>query len=114
VKILYFILIALISLLSVVAGLAKVLQVPQEVQFLQMFGFNSTLVISYGVIQVCGGILLAIPKTIKIGATITMFAFGLSTLLIGINGDYIFALISLLPIALTALIFKQSSQLAAK
>lgn len=109
-KILNIVLVAMIALLSIAAGVAKVIESPQEVQFLQGFGFNSMLIIAYGVVQIVGGILLAIPKTIKLGAIIIMLAFALSTLLIFIGGYTMYALASLLPIVLTGFIFWQSSK----
>jgi hypothetical protein len=108
VKVIHLIVIAIIALLSIAAGMAKLLELPQEVQFLKGFGFNSMLIISYGLVQVIGGVILTIPKTLKLGAIITVFAFTLSSLLIALSGNYIFALISLLPVAMTVWIYWQS------
>jgi len=112
VKILHWVLVAIIALLGIGAGVAKILESPEEVQFLETFGFNSILIVLYGLVQVIGGTLLAIPKTVKLGSIITILAFALSTILIAISGNYVFALFSLLPIAFTALIFWQSNQLS--
>jgi len=109
-KILNMILVVLIVLLSIAAGFAKVLETPQEVEFLQSFGFTSTLIIAYGLVQITGGALLAIPNTVKPGAIITILAFGLSTVLILIGGDLMFGLASMMPILLTCLIFWQSNK----
>ncbi|WP_394176057.1 DoxX family protein [Thalassotalea litorea] len=109
-KILNIVLIAFITLLSIAAGFAKVMEMPQEVQFLQGFGFNSTLVIAYGLLQITGGVLLMLPRTIRLGALITIFSFGLSAILIFISGNTIFAFASLLPIAMTAYILWQSGK----
>lgn len=109
-KILNIVLVVLITLLSIAAGIAKVMEMPQEVQFLNQFGFNSTLVIAYGLVQILGGVLLAVPKTLKLGAIITVLAFSLSTILLFVSGDFIFGLVSLIPIVLTSIIFWQSTQ----
>lgn len=111
-KILNMISITLIALLSVAAGFAKVMGAPQEVAFLQSFGFTSMLIIAYGSVQIAGGILLAIPNTKKLGAMIAMLAFGLSTVLIFISGNLMFGFISLFPILLACFIFWQSSRIA--
>ncbi|TLU61354.1 hypothetical protein FE810_15190 [Thalassotalea litorea] len=111
-KILHLALIVIITLLAIAAGMAKLLGSPQEVQFLKGFGFNSLLIMIYGLVQVTGGVLLVIPKTLKLGATITVFAFSLSCILIAVSGNYAFFLISILPIAITAFIFWQSSKFA--
>jgi hypothetical protein len=110
VKILHLILVAIIALLSIAAGAAKIFQSPEEVQFLEGFGFSQKLILIYGLVQVIGGILLAIPKTLKVGSIITIFAFTLASILIALSGNYVFSLISLLPIAMTVFIFWQSSQ----
>ncbi|XOV77999.1 MAG: hypothetical protein ACFHVJ_13730 [Aestuariibacter sp.] len=103
-KILTIALIAIVALLSIAAGLAKLMAVPEEVQFLQQFGFNALAISLYGVIQVSAGLLLSIPKSRMIGVAITIVAFGLSTVLIFVSGNYIFGLVSLLPIALVIVI----------
>ena len=110
-KVLQLILVVIICLLSIAAGAAKVLQSPEEVQFLQGFGFNTTLIISYGLIQVAGGVLLAISKTRKLGALVTIVGFAISTILIGMAGNLGFAAISLLPILVISFIFWQASRM---
>jgi hypothetical protein len=108
VKIVNVLLIALVALLSIAAGVAKVLEVPQELEFLKGFGFSLELIIFYGLFQILGGALLAIPKTLKLGAIITTLSFTLSTVLIFIGGNLTFGLASLLPIIFTNIIYWQS------
>lgn len=109
-KALTMVLVVLITLLSIAAGAAKVLQAPQEVAFLQSFGLSSPLIIAYGLVQLTGGILLAIPKTRKHGALVTISAFGLSSVFIFISGNYMFGVVSLIPVLLTGLIVRLSDQ----
>lgn len=109
-KILNLVLIAVIALLGIAAGVAKVMGAPEEVQFLEGFGFNSMLIVLYGLTQIVGGVLLAIPKTLKLGAIITILGFSFSTALISISGNYAFALASLLPIIITVFILWQSNK----
>lgn len=103
-KILTITLIAVVSLLSIAAGMAKLMAVPEEVEFLRQFGFNSVAITLYGVIQVLAGLLLSIPKSRMMGVATTIVAFGLSTVLIFVSGNYIFGLVSLIPIALVVVI----------
>lgn len=110
-KILNIILMVLLVVLSMAAGAAKVMGVPQEVQFLQGFGFSASLIMVYGVIQIAGGVLFAVPKTFNLGAWITILAFALSSVLIFISGNFIFAFASLLPIVLTVYVVWQSIRL---
>lgn len=102
-KILHWILVILVVFVAVSAGLAKAFQIPQEVQFLSLFGFNVALIIVYGIVQTLGGILMLIPKTLTLGALITTLAFILSSVLILISGDLMFFIVSLIPVALTYL-----------
>jgi hypothetical protein len=114
VKILNIILVALITLLSIAAGVAKVLESPQEVEFLQGFGFTPLPIITFGLVQIVGGVLLAAPKTKKLGAIITILAFGVSTLLIFISGNSMFGLASMVPILLICVILWHSSKVTHK
>tara|TARA_R110000751_G_scaffold76881_1_gene155092 strand:- start:4976 stop:5356 length:381 start_codon:yes stop_codon:yes gene_type:complete len=106
-------LIVIISLLSLFAGIAKVIHSPDEVQFLQHFMFNDFAIILYGVIQIFAAALLSMGlffsynKVAKVGAVFVALAFLLSSVLIFVSGNFMFALISLLPVACTALIIRQ-------
>lgn len=106
-------LIVITSLLSLFAGIAKVIHSPDEVEFLQDFMFNDFAITLYGVIQIFAAALLSIGqlfshhKVAKVGAVFVALAFLLSSVLIFVSGNFIFALISLLPVACTALIIRQ-------
>ena len=63
---------------------------------------------AFGVIQVLGGVLLVPPKTRMIGAVLATFALFVSAVLIFLNGNLQFALISLLPVLLGCVIIFQS------
>lgn len=110
-KILQMVLIGLIVLLSIAAGSAKVMNAPQEVEFLKSFGFSDVLILIYGVVQITSGLLLAWPKTRNVGVVATSLAFMLSSSLIFIKGDLIFGFISLIPIAISGYIYLYSAQL---
>ncbi|WP_343861569.1 hypothetical protein [Aliiglaciecola litoralis] len=109
-KILNLLLIGLVALLSVAAGIAKVIESPQEVAFLQEFGLSTTLIITYGMIQILGGVLMALSRTRKYGALITIATFALSSVLLFLADNTSFGLVSLLPVALTGLIYWQTSK----
>mgnify|MGYP003629415553 CR=1 FL=1 len=106
-------LIVITSLLSLFAGIAKVTHSPDEVEFLQDFMFNDFAITLYGVIQIFAAALLSIGqlfshhKVAKVGAVFVALAFLLSSVLIFVSGNFIFALISLLPVACAALIIRQ-------
>lgn len=109
-KIVRFLVISIVALLSIAAGLAKVMQTTQEMEFLQGLGLTPGLIVVFGLVQISGGLLLVIPKTRMVGAVITASAFAVSTVLIFIGGNLAFGLFSLLPIALAGAIIYLSAR----
>ena len=107
-KVINIVLTTLIVLLSVAAGLAKVTQVPQEVEFLTGLGFNPTLILIFGFLQIVGGILTAIPITKLFGSAIVVIGFLVSAALVLVNGNVIFGLISMIPVIITGFIMYQA------
>ena len=99
--------IATVALLSIAAGLAKVMQAPQEVEFLQSFGLSSVLIVAFGLVQVSGGVLLVPQKTRLPGAVLAALALVVSTILIFVGGNLVFGLVSMLPVALACVIIYQ-------
>ena len=110
-KIVNFLIIAIIALLSIAAGLAKVMQTPQELEFLQGFGLSSALIVAFGLVQILGGVLLVLKKTRMLGAVLAASALVVSTVLILIGGNLAFGLVSILPIALACVIIYQSARI---
>jgi len=109
-KIVNILIIAIVALLSVAAGLAKVMQTQQEVEFLQGFGLSTALIVAFGLIQILGGVLLVPRKTRLPGAVLVTSAFVVSTVLILIGGNLAFGLVSIIPIALASVIIYQSAR----
>ena len=91
----------LLAALSVAAGIPKVMQMPQELGFLQPLGFSPIAISVLGVVQVLGGILLLLRKTRLPGATLAGLAFLISSVAIFVGGNMQFGLISLLPFAVS-------------
>ena len=98
----------LIGLLSLAAGGAKIALVPQEVVFLSQFGFVKGHTVSFGVVQVVGGLLMLIPKTRLIGALIAAAGFALSVALLMAAGNMAFAGVSLMPVLLAGFVAYQA------
>ena len=109
-KIVNILIIAIIALLSIAAGLAKVMQTQQELEFLQGVGLSSALIVAFGLVQISGGLLLVPRKTRMIGAVLATSALVVSTALIFIGGNLAFGLFSILPIALACVIIYQSAR----
>ena len=107
-KIINGLIIAIVALLSIAAGLAKVMQTQQEMEFLQGAGLSPALIVIFGLVQIAGGILLIPQKTRLIGALLATSALVVSTILIFIGGNLVFGLFSTLPIALAGFVIYQS------
>ena len=109
-KIVNIVIIAIIALLSIAAGLAKVMQNQQEMEFLQSFGLSSFLIVAFGLIQIAGGVLLVPRKTRMTGGVLAALALLVSAVLIFVGGNLVFGLVSLIPVALACLIIYQSAR----
>jgi len=103
-KITIKILTAIIILLSIGAGLAKVMQVPQEVAFLEGVGLTTLMIIAFGVFQILGGLLTAIPKSKFYGSVIVIVGFIISTILIFLTENVKFGMISMVPVILAGVV----------
>ena len=112
-KIVNILIIAIVALLSIAAGLAKVMQTPQEMEFLQSFGLSSALIVAFGLVQISGGVLLVPQKTRMLGAVLATTALVVSTVLIFVGGNFVFGLVSILPIALACVIIYQTARTTA-
>lgn len=89
-----------LAALSIAAGVPKIMQMPQELQFLSSIGLNGVLVSVVGAVQVLGGVLLVPLKTRLPGAAVAEMAFILSSVAIFMSGNTQFGIISLLPVLL--------------
>jgi len=110
-KIVNGLIVALIALLSIAAGLAKVMQTPQEMEFLQGLGLSPIVIVVFGLVQVAGGVLLAPIKTRMPGAVLAATAFVISTALLFIGGNLMFGLVSVIPIALAGVIIYRAARI---
>lgn len=93
-----------LAALGVAAAVPKVLQMPQELEFLSAVGFSAIAVSVLGVAQLAGGVLLLWEKSRLLGAVLTGLALLMSSVAIFLGGNTQFGLISLLPIVLTIVV----------
>ena len=110
-KIINLLIVVIIALLSIAAGLAKVMQTQQEMEFLQGLGLNSFLIVGFGLVQIIGGVLLVPKRTRMPGAILVALALVVSTALIFIGGNFAFGLFSIMPIALVGVIIYQTARI---
>lgn len=98
------VIVVLLVLLGAAAGVAKILQAPQELQFFEQLGLGGMAVVAFGVVQFAGAVLLALPRTRFAGAIISDLMFTLSALMILLSGAIGFGLLALLPAILAGFI----------
>jgi len=93
-----------LGLLSVAAGIPKILQMPQELGFLNSIGLSGIAVSILGVVQLAGGIMLFWSQSRLVGALLAGLALLVSSVAIFSSGDSGFGLISLLPIVVSIIV----------
>lgn len=93
-----------LAILSAAASIPKILQMPQELEFLSAIGISGVGVSILGVVQLVGGILL-LPKRLRLlGAGLAAMAFLVSSMALFYGGKTPFGLVSLLPVLATIIV----------
>jgi len=93
-------------LLAIASGVAKVMLMPQDVNLFGQYGFTNHILIAFGISQLIGGVLLAIPKTRLLGAIIVGVTFLISAAILVISGNIPMAIVTLIFVALLAFVLK--------
>jgi len=107
VRYLWNLVIAVLALLAVSSGIAKIMQMPQDVEFFGRYGFNSSMVIGFGVLQLVGGVLLVFKKTRITGSVIVFLTFLLSLVFLLLDANLPFSIASIFAmIALAAVVVR--------
>lgn len=96
-KIFKYVLLALLVLMSFMAGIAKLTEMPHEVEFFELASISSALLFPFGVFQLFGAAFAVNPKTRKMGLINMAVAFLTSVVLIYLSGDVVFAVMSIIP-----------------
>lgn len=111
----------LLALLGVAAGIAKMLQTPQEMAFFQgQLGFNAEAIMAFGLLQFVAGVMLVFNKTRMVGAALLGLTLFLSSIVIFMAGQIGFGVISLIPVLMADLVVwfefkaKKAAQIASE
>ncbi|MFK8029713.1 MAG: hypothetical protein AB8G18_05705 [Gammaproteobacteria bacterium] len=95
----------LLILLALAAGAAKVMQMPQELEFFSTtLGLGATVVVAFGALQMLAGVLMTFAKTRLPGALLLDVTLVFSAALVFISGNISFGLVSLVPVVLNSLL----------
>ena len=105
---LHIALLAIVVVMSMVAGVAKVNQMPYEVEFFVAAGLGVGMVAPFGALQLIGGFLMLFKKYRVVGASISCVTFLALSVAIGLAGEIGFAIISLSAVLLScALVYME-------
>lgn len=91
------ILMVLLALLSIAAGVAKVMQTPQEVAFFQSVGLGAPVLIVLGLLQIIAALMVIPARTRTMGLWLIAVGFVMSSLVIFATGNLVFGFVSLIP-----------------
>lgn len=98
------VIVVLLVVLGAAAGVAKMMQVPQELEFFAELGLGNLAAAGFGVVQFAGAVLLAMPRARLAGAIISDLMFTLSAVMILLSGSIGFGLVALIPAILAGFI----------
>ena len=105
-KIIFYIILVILVLLAISSGITKVLLMPRDVEFFGQYGFSNPILVFFGLIQLVGGIILAIPKTRIVGAAVVAFTFLISAIVLFLSGNIPITAVTLIFTALLVFIAK--------
>ena len=94
----------LVTLLGITAGIPKIMRMENEVTFFDNAGLGGPTIVVFGILQMIGGILLLLPKARTAAAAFTAIIFLASSVMIFMNGQVGFALVSLLPVLMAGFV----------
>lgn len=107
-KVALAILLAILTVLALFSGITKIALMPQDVEFFGHYGFSNAMLISFGVAQVIGGILLPFKKTRFWGAAIVAITFLISLAMLLMDGNIPVSVITAVATLLLFVVMKLS------
>ena len=89
----------LLALLGVAAGVAKMMQVPPEMEFFQgQMGYTTDVIVGFGFLQFVGGLMLVFQKTRLAGAVLLGLTLFVSCVVVFMGGKTVLGVISVVPV----------------
>lgn len=110
-KVFFNIVLFILVFLAVSSGITKIMLMQQDVDFFGNYGFTNPVLITYGVIQLAGGVLLVFPKTRVIGAAMVAITFLISAAILFMSGNIPITIITLVCVFLLVFVIRQSRQI---
>ena len=107
-KILLRINLVILVFLAITSGIAKIMLMPQEIEFFGSIGFNDSMLIVFGVSQILSGLMMTLSKTRLIGAIIVAITFAISAIALFLSENIIVAIITCITLLMLSVVIKQS------
>jgi len=107
-RIAHTVILVILTFLAISAGITKVLLMPRDVDFFGQYGFSSSVLVVYGLVQLIGGLLLPFSKTRFVGAAIVAVTFLVSLVVLLMDGNIPVSIVTIVMILLLGFIMKQS------
>lgn len=107
-KIFFYAVLVIIIFLAASSGVTKIMLMQRDVDFFGQYGFTDPILISFGIAQLLGGVLLAIPKSRVVGAVLVAITFFISAVILLMAGNGVMAVITLVCTVLLGFVIKQS------
>ena len=107
-----FLNIALVILvfLAVSSGLTKIMLLEQEVEFFSEYGFNHSILMLFGIVQLVGGILLVLLKTRMVGAIVVAITFLISAVMLILAQSWLITAITFISLVMLGMIIRDCSK----
>lgn len=102
------VILSILVFLAVSSGVTKIMLMPQDVEFFGNYGFTNPILITYGGVQVIGGILLVFRKTRFFGALIVAITFLISAAVLIMARNIPVTIITVVAVLMLGVIMKQS------
>jgi len=107
-KILFNVILAILVFLAITSGITKMTLMQQDVEFFGKYGFTNPILVTYGAFQLLGGILLVLPKSRIIGASLVAMTFLISAVVLVLEGNIPVTIVTLICVILLGVIIWQS------
>ena len=102
------VILVILVLLAVSSGTTKLLLMEQDVNFFIGNGFTRSMLMTFGFVQVLGGLLMVFAKTRFVGATVVAITFLLSLVMLIFDGNLPVGIVTVIAMLLLGVVMKQS------
>lgn len=104
------IVLVILILLAALSGFTKVALMEQDVEFFSRYGFSNSMLVSFGLVQIAGAVLMVLMKTRFVGAAIVAITFLISLVVLILDGNVPVSIVTAVATLLLGVIMKQSRQ----